>query len=171
MNGQTVNSESLGSGLDLDDGEESRARRAAVSAIMRPFGRAYYRARAQENAPPAAALAALARAGFVGVNLPEQYGGAVVAGSANSRPSARRAPPRGARCRCCCRRVRRRLCHPGDRRRRCHRFRRRFRRCYGRCGLGRRSARGLPRTNPTHLLIIQPEQRTKLALCAIGVPY
>ncbi|MBL7496662.1 acyl-CoA/acyl-ACP dehydrogenase [Frankia sp. CNm7] len=61
--------------MDLADSEELRALRTAVAAIAKPFGGEYYRGRAQANAPTTQAWTELAKAGFVGVNLPEEYGG------------------------------------------------------------------------------------------------
>ncbi len=54
---------------------EHRALRAAVAAIAKDFGPRYYAERAAERRPCAELWQALGDAGFIGVNIPEAYGG------------------------------------------------------------------------------------------------
>ncbi|RFA13407.1 acyl-CoA dehydrogenase [Subtercola boreus] len=46
-----------------------------VAAIVAPFGGSYYREHARDRKPCAEVWSALGDAGFIGVNIPEQYGG------------------------------------------------------------------------------------------------
>jgi alkylation response protein AidB-like acyl-CoA dehydrogenase len=61
--------------MDFGESEEHRALRAAVAQIARKFGPRYYAERAAERRPCAELWAALGEAGFIGVNIPEAYGG------------------------------------------------------------------------------------------------
>jgi alkylation response protein AidB-like acyl-CoA dehydrogenase len=61
--------------VDFAESEEHRALRAAVAQIARKFGPRYYAERAAEHRPCAELWAALGEAGFIGVNIPEAYGG------------------------------------------------------------------------------------------------
>src|SRR5262245_55087492 len=61
--------------MDFEESDELRSLRAAVAAISRPFGGAYYTEHARAAVPTSEAWAALAEAGFLGVNLPAEYGG------------------------------------------------------------------------------------------------
>ncbi|ONH58929.1 acyl-CoA dehydrogenase [Frankia sp. CcI49] len=61
--------------MDFGEGDELSSLRATVAAISKPFGGAYYTERARAGVPTSEAWAALAEAGFVGVNLPVEYGG------------------------------------------------------------------------------------------------
>ena len=61
--------------MDFAESEEHRALRAAVAQIARKFGPRYYAERAAEHRPCTELWAALGEAGFIGVNIPEAYGG------------------------------------------------------------------------------------------------
>jgi len=61
--------------VDFGETSEYRALRTAVADIARDFGPAYYIAHAAERKPCAELWAALGEAGFIGVNIPEEYGG------------------------------------------------------------------------------------------------
>jgi alkylation response protein AidB-like acyl-CoA dehydrogenase len=65
----------LAAAQDLAGPAEHAELRAAVSQIAGKFGGAYYAARAQAGQPCDELWSALAQAGFVGVNIPEEYGG------------------------------------------------------------------------------------------------
>jgi alkylation response protein AidB-like acyl-CoA dehydrogenase len=61
--------------VDFAESEEHRALRAAVAGIAGDFGPRYYTGRAAERRPCAELWKALAEAGYIGVNIPEAYGG------------------------------------------------------------------------------------------------
>ncbi len=61
--------------MDFGETEERQALRTAVAEIARSFGPAYYAAHAAERKPCDELWAALGEAGFIGVNIPEEYGG------------------------------------------------------------------------------------------------
>ena len=61
--------------MDFAESDEHRALRAAVAEIARDFGPRYYAERAAERRPCAELWKALGAAGFIGVNIPEAYGG------------------------------------------------------------------------------------------------
>ena len=61
--------------MDFRETEERQALRAAVAEIARDFGPKYYTAHAAERKPCDELWAALGEAGFIGVNIPEEYGG------------------------------------------------------------------------------------------------
>ena len=61
--------------MDFSESAEHADLRAAVAAIASRFGPKYYAARAAERRPCAELWAELARAGFIGVNVPEEFGG------------------------------------------------------------------------------------------------
>jgi alkylation response protein AidB-like acyl-CoA dehydrogenase len=61
--------------VDFAESDEHRALRAAVAEIARDFGPRYYAERAAERRPCAELWKALGAAGFIGVNIPEAYGG------------------------------------------------------------------------------------------------
>jgi alkylation response protein AidB-like acyl-CoA dehydrogenase len=61
--------------VDFGETEERQALRTAVAEIARSFGPAYYAAHAAERKPCDELWAALGEAGFIGVNIPEEYGG------------------------------------------------------------------------------------------------
>jgi alkylation response protein AidB-like acyl-CoA dehydrogenase len=61
--------------VDFAESEEQRALRAAVAGIAGDFGPRYYAERAAERRPCAELWQALGEAGFIGVNIPEAYGG------------------------------------------------------------------------------------------------
>jgi alkylation response protein AidB-like acyl-CoA dehydrogenase len=61
--------------VDFAESEEHRALRAAVAEIARDFGPRYYAEHAAERLPCDELWSALGKAGFIGVNIPEGYGG------------------------------------------------------------------------------------------------
>jgi alkylation response protein AidB-like acyl-CoA dehydrogenase len=61
--------------VDFAESTEHRALRAAVAEIAGDFGPRYYAERAAERRPCAELWKALGAAGFIGVNVPEAYGG------------------------------------------------------------------------------------------------
>jgi alkylation response protein AidB-like acyl-CoA dehydrogenase len=61
--------------VDFAEPEEHRALRAAVAGIAAKFGPRYYAERAAARRPRAELWQALGDAGFIGVNIPEEYGG------------------------------------------------------------------------------------------------
>jgi alkylation response protein AidB-like acyl-CoA dehydrogenase len=65
----------LGVGVDFAESTEHRALRAAVAGIAKDYGPRYYAERAAERRPCSELWKALGEAGFIGVNIPEAYGG------------------------------------------------------------------------------------------------
>jgi alkylation response protein AidB-like acyl-CoA dehydrogenase len=61
--------------MDFAETVEDQALRKTVAEIAGRFGGAYYAARAQAREPCTELWRALGEAGFIGVNLPEEYGG------------------------------------------------------------------------------------------------
>ncbi len=61
--------------MDFAESEEHRALRAAVAEIAKDFGPRYYAQHAAERLPCDELWSALGKAGFIGVNIPEVYGG------------------------------------------------------------------------------------------------
>ena len=61
--------------MDFAESQEHRALRAAVAGIAKDFGPRYYAERAAQRRPCDELWSALGRAGFIGVNIPEAYGG------------------------------------------------------------------------------------------------
>ena len=61
--------------MDFAESTEHRALRAAVAEIAQDFGPRYYAERAAARRPCAELWRALGDAGFIGVNIPEAYGG------------------------------------------------------------------------------------------------
>jgi alkylation response protein AidB-like acyl-CoA dehydrogenase len=61
--------------VDFAESEEHQALRVAVRDIAAKFGPRYYAERAAARRPCAELWQALGDAGFIGVNIPEQYGG------------------------------------------------------------------------------------------------
>jgi alkylation response protein AidB-like acyl-CoA dehydrogenase len=57
------------------DGEERTALRRAVSSLGKRFGPAYFLEKARANKTPTELWAEAGKAGYIGVNLPEEYGG------------------------------------------------------------------------------------------------
>jgi alkylation response protein AidB-like acyl-CoA dehydrogenase len=62
-------------GVDFAETAEHRDLRAAVASIARGFGPAYYTSHAAAGTPCDELWAKLGEAGFIGVNIPEAYGG------------------------------------------------------------------------------------------------
>src|ERR1700689_5471967 len=65
----------LGAGVDFAEATEHRALRAAVAGIAKDYGPRYYAERAAERRPCSELWKALGEAGFIGVKIPEAYGG------------------------------------------------------------------------------------------------
>jgi alkylation response protein AidB-like acyl-CoA dehydrogenase len=61
--------------VDFADTEEHAALRAAVAAVTRPFGGAYFAEHAERREPTSELWQALAQPGFIGINIPERFGG------------------------------------------------------------------------------------------------
>jgi len=61
--------------LDFDEGDELRALRAAVADLGSRYGQAYFLEQARSGGRTDALWAEAGKAGFLGVNLPEEYGG------------------------------------------------------------------------------------------------
>jgi alkylation response protein AidB-like acyl-CoA dehydrogenase len=61
--------------MDFVESDEHRDLRAAVGAIAAPFGGAYYVEHARQGRECTELWEALGDAGFLGVNIPEEYGG------------------------------------------------------------------------------------------------
>src|ERR1700753_2734448 len=54
---------------------EHRDLRSAVAAIAKPFGGEYFIEHAEAGTPTTELWAAMGKAGFIGVNVPTEYGG------------------------------------------------------------------------------------------------
>jgi alkylation response protein AidB-like acyl-CoA dehydrogenase len=61
--------------LDFDEGDELRALRAAVADLGSRYGQSYFLNQARSGGHTDALWAEAGKAGFLGVNLPEEYGG------------------------------------------------------------------------------------------------
>ncbi|MEU4012654.1 acyl-CoA dehydrogenase family protein [Streptomyces pseudogriseolus] len=61
--------------MPLIESEEHKALRAAVSALGTKYGRAYYTRTVDDEKPPTELWSEAAELGYLGVNLPEGYGG------------------------------------------------------------------------------------------------
>jgi alkylation response protein AidB-like acyl-CoA dehydrogenase len=61
--------------LDFDEGDELRALRSAVRDLAGRFGHGWFMEQARAGRPTEALWAEAGKAGFLGVNLPEEYGG------------------------------------------------------------------------------------------------
>ena len=61
--------------MDVFESDEARDLRAAVGAVAAPFGGRYYVEHAREGRECTELWHALGDAGFIGVNIPEEYGG------------------------------------------------------------------------------------------------
>ena len=65
----------MGVDVDFVESDEHRDLRSAVAAIAAPFGGAYYAEHARAGEPCTELWQVLGDAGFIGVNVPEEYGG------------------------------------------------------------------------------------------------
>ena len=61
--------------VDFADTDEHAALREAVAAVTRRFGGAYFAEHAERREPTTELWQALAKPGFIGINIPEQFGG------------------------------------------------------------------------------------------------
>ncbi|HZB19625.1 MAG TPA: acyl-CoA dehydrogenase family protein, partial [Blastococcus sp.] len=61
--------------LHFDEGDELRALRAAVADLGSRYGQAYFFEQARSGGRTDALWAEAGKAGLLGVNLPEEYGG------------------------------------------------------------------------------------------------
>jgi alkylation response protein AidB-like acyl-CoA dehydrogenase len=61
--------------LDFDEGDELRALRSAVAHLGSRYGQSYFLQQARAGGRTDALWAEAGKAGFLGVNLPEEYGG------------------------------------------------------------------------------------------------
>jgi alkylation response protein AidB-like acyl-CoA dehydrogenase len=83
--------------VDFLEPAEHRDLRAAVGAVTNAFGPKYFAERSAAGEPTTELWQKLADNGFIGINLPEEFG-AGAPGWPNSPSSARRPPPTAARC-------------------------------------------------------------------------
>ena len=61
--------------MDFSEQSEHTALRDAVMAVTRSWGAAYFAERARDHRPTDELWRALGKQGFIGVNLPEEFGG------------------------------------------------------------------------------------------------
>jgi alkylation response protein AidB-like acyl-CoA dehydrogenase len=61
--------------VEFDENPDHRAIREAVAKIAAPYGGAYYTEHAEAHTPTTELWRALGRQGFIGINLPEEFGG------------------------------------------------------------------------------------------------
>jgi alkylation response protein AidB-like acyl-CoA dehydrogenase len=61
--------------VDFAETDEHAALRAAVAAVTRPFGGTYFAEHAERREPTSELWQALAKPGFIGINIPERFGG------------------------------------------------------------------------------------------------
>jgi len=61
--------------MDFTDNPDHIALREAISAVTRPFGGSYFAQHAEDHQPTDELWRALAKQGFIGINLPEAFGG------------------------------------------------------------------------------------------------
>jgi alkylation response protein AidB-like acyl-CoA dehydrogenase len=61
--------------VDFSESSEHADLKAAVASIVAPFGGAYYAEHSKNREPCDEVWHGLGEAGFVGVNIPEEYGG------------------------------------------------------------------------------------------------
>ncbi|WP_111719159.1 acyl-CoA dehydrogenase family protein [Homoserinimonas sp. OAct 916] len=61
--------------MDFSETPEHAELKSAVASIVAPFGRDYYVQHAKDREPCDEVWSALGDAGFIGVNIPEEYGG------------------------------------------------------------------------------------------------
>jgi alkylation response protein AidB-like acyl-CoA dehydrogenase len=61
--------------VEFDENPDHRAIREAVAKIAAPYGGQYYTKHAEEHTPTDELWRALGRQGFIGINIPEQFGG------------------------------------------------------------------------------------------------
>lgn len=62
-------------GEELIEGEERTALRRSVASLARRFGAPYYLEKSRAGEPTTELWAEVGKAGYIGVNLPEEYGG------------------------------------------------------------------------------------------------
>jgi alkylation response protein AidB-like acyl-CoA dehydrogenase len=61
--------------VDFDENPDHAAIREAVAKIAAPYGGTYYTEHAEQHLPTQELWTALGRAGFIGINIPERFGG------------------------------------------------------------------------------------------------
>jgi alkylation response protein AidB-like acyl-CoA dehydrogenase len=61
--------------VEFDENPDHAAIRAAVAQIAAPYGGAYYTDHAERHVPTTELWQALGRQGFIGINIPEEFGG------------------------------------------------------------------------------------------------
>src|ERR1700742_4307923 len=61
--------------MDFAENPDHAAVREAVAKIAAPFGGAYYTEHAEQHIPTDELWRALRRQGFIGINIPEEFGG------------------------------------------------------------------------------------------------
>ena len=61
--------------MDFSDNPDHIALRDAISAVTRPFGGPYFAQHGERHQPTDELWHALGKQGFIGINLPEEFGG------------------------------------------------------------------------------------------------
>ena len=61
--------------MDFSENPDHLALREAISAVTRPFGGSYFAERGEKHEPTDELWRVLGKQGFIGINLPEKYGG------------------------------------------------------------------------------------------------
>src|ERR1700744_4280980 len=61
--------------MDFSTSEEDRALRAAVAEVAASFGHDYYTRKAEAREPTTELWSALGKQGYLGVNIPAEFGG------------------------------------------------------------------------------------------------
>jgi hypothetical protein len=61
--------------VEFDENQDHRAIREAVAKIAAPYGGKYYTEHAEQHIPTDELWHALGRQGYIGINMPEQFGG------------------------------------------------------------------------------------------------
>ena len=61
--------------MEFDENPDHAAIREAVAQIAAPYGGAYYTEHAERHEPTTELWQALGRQGFIGINIPEEFGG------------------------------------------------------------------------------------------------
>ena len=83
--------------IAFTESEERRELRRQVAKLASQYGREYFTAKARSGGKTTELWLEIAKFGYLGINIDEEYGG-VAAGSATSPRSVRSSPPRAVRC-------------------------------------------------------------------------
>jgi alkylation response protein AidB-like acyl-CoA dehydrogenase len=87
--------------MDFSTTDEHIALRQAVAGIAARFGNDYYTRKAEAREFTSELWQALGKHGYLGINIPEDYGGRRGRAWWSLQSSAKRPPRKAARC-CCC---------------------------------------------------------------------